>query len=130
MQAELALDVGVSRTGTCPMRNLARLAAAAAALVAATPVLAQSEVPSMAVSYVGLDLSNPEGRATFERRIARATKRVCAPQGGHELAAMIRERRCVAESRKRSGTEVAALFEKHGRVQVAQAGTPDAAAAR
>lgn len=110
--------------------TLSRLVAAAAALVVAAPVFAQSEVPSMAVSHAGLNLSTPEGRATFERKIARATNRVCAPQGGRELAAMMRERRCVADSRKRSGTVVAALFKKHDRVQMAQAGASDAAPAR
>lgn len=110
--------------------TLPRLVVAAAALVAAAPVFAQSEVPSMAVSYAGLDLSTPEGRAKFERKIARATKRVCALQSNRELATMMRERRCIAESRKRSGTQVATLFEKHDRVQMAQVGANDAAAAR
>lgn len=110
--------------------TLPRLIAAAAALVVAAPVLAQSEVPSMAVSHAGLNLASSEGRAEFDRRIARATKRVCAIQSSRELATVMRERKCLAESRKRSGEEVAALYAKHDRVRLAQAGARDAAPAR
>lgn len=110
--------------------TLPRLAAIAAALVAAAPVLAQAEVPSMTVSSAGLDLSDPKGRTAFERRITHATKRVCGVRNDRELATITRERRCMADSRERSGKEVAALFARHKGVRLAQAGTVDAGAGR
>lgn len=106
--------------------TLPRLVALAAALVAAAPVLAQAEIPSMTVSSAGLDLSDPKGRTAFERRITHATKRVCGVRNDRDLASLTRERRCMADSRERSGKHVAALFARHKGVEMAQAGAAPA----
>lgn len=48
-------------------------AAAAGALLAAQPAIAQSQ----AVTYADLDLSTPQGQKKLEQRIDRAAKEVC-----------------------------------------------------
>jgi UrcA family protein len=72
--------------------GMAPMAAHAATLVDTTVTAAsapvqhvevdENGVPSLRVSYAGLDLSNAEDRDEMNRRIAHAATRVCAPLRG------------------------------------------------
>lgn len=91
------------------MRILAHALATAAALVAATPVSAQDSFPSITVKSDGLDLASPAGRARMERRIAAAVRTVCEVGRARDLASVLAENRCAAETAARSRQALASL---------------------
>lgn len=100
----------------------------AAALVAAAPVLATSDVRTARVAHADLNLASPEGRAALDRRVTRAINRVCGAGEQRELALMMRERRCVAYLQAETRIDIASI-ERHADTALAQntAGTDVAA---
>lgn len=88
------------------IHNLAR-AAAVAAFVAGTllaPVSATAATfPTATVSYAGLNLASTQGRATLDRRVARAADRVCGVSYDERLMrAQVAARRCAADARDKA----------------------------
>ncbi|WP_343609141.1 UrcA family protein [Novosphingobium sp.] len=80
----LAASLGVVATfaiGMTPM--VAHAATFADSAEAGAPVehveMDENGVPSLRVSYAGLDLSNEQGRKEMDHRLARAATRVCEP---------------------------------------------------
>jgi len=79
--------------------NLARAAAIAAALIAAVPAFAGG-AKSANVSYADLNLASAPGKATFERRIARAADRICGVALEQHLALQQAAKRCAVTARE------------------------------
>lgn len=75
--------------------GMAPMAAHAATIENSADVSAPAEhvevdengVPSLRVSYAGLDMSNAQDRAEMHHRISRAATRVCAPQRENSIEA-------------------------------------------
>ena len=88
--------------------SLVLIAATALALPMA-PALAQSQ--SISVPHADLDLSSPEGRATLDKRIDAAARKVC---GVGELRTGTRlnssaARKCVANVDRQVRSQIAAI---------------------
>jgi UrcA family protein len=79
--------------------NLARAAAIAAALIAAVPAIAGG-AKSVNVSYADLNLASATGKATLERRVARAADRVCGIAYEENLALKEAAKRCAVAARE------------------------------
>ncbi len=96
------------------MRNLITLVAvvASATAFAPTPAIAHQDARSVTVSHADLDLATDVGRATLDRRIGAAARRVCDVEHSRELARWQAERRCVASALDRSGVVSAQLAAK------------------
>lgn len=82
----LAASLGVVATfaiGMTPMVAHAATFSADSAAVSAAPVerveMDDNGVPSLKVSYAGLDLSNEQDRKEMDRRLTHAATRVCEP---------------------------------------------------
>lgn len=94
------------------MRRLLPIAAAAAgALLAAQPAIAESQT----VHYQDLDLSTPAGQKKLESRIDKAAKDIC---GLNDVATgtRIRDRdaeECVARAKQQIEQQLAAVIERH-----------------
>lgn len=76
------------------------LAPIALALAATSPAFANpsEQPPSVTVSHADLDLSNSAGRATLERRLTSAIKRVCGEHPAPTpLYEQVRARKCQGE---------------------------------
>ena len=56
------------------------------------------EIPSVKVSYVDLDLSNPAGAATLYQRIKAAARTVCAPLESTQLKRHLLWRDCYQQA--------------------------------
>lgn len=69
------------------------------ALALALAVPAAAETTSITVPYGDLDLTKAEGRATLERRLGRATLRVCGDRQPRALPLIAAHRRCIADTR-------------------------------
>ena len=80
------------------------LASIALVLTATSPALASAseQPPSVTVSHADLDLANNAGRATLERRVASAIKRVC---GEHPAPTLLYEHRRVRKCRTESSEQ-------------------------
>ena len=63
--------------------------------------VAANDGPGARVSYAGLDLASPAGRAEFERRIDRALDKVCPAAPTRLLAEVQAVRRCRTDARMR-----------------------------
>jgi UrcA family protein len=92
-----------------------RLLTIAAAGLVFTAGAASAEAPvdrkSTTVAYLDLDLGSRAGRATLERRIDQAVKRVCGTRPSpREMTRSSMHRACLAEAREGSRQQVAALF--------------------
>jgi UrcA family protein len=83
---------------------LIRTVLAAAALAAATPVLAQPI--TVTVPHADLDLTREAGRKALEIRVARAAKRVCGPLGTRDLSRVAAHKACLAEARASAQPQV------------------------
>jgi UrcA family protein len=70
-----------------PYSSLADGAEAAVAAPVEHVMVDENGVPSLRVSYAGLDLSNATDRAEMNRRIQHAATRVCAPLRGATIEA-------------------------------------------
>lgn len=75
------------------------LAAMSAAGMIATPATAAEDTVSVVVPYTDLDLSDPAGAATLERRIATAVNVVCEKPAMRDLKAMVAWEECKASAR-------------------------------
>lgn len=95
------------------LKTVMQAAAMAAAVLASTPALAGNELPEdkmpdVRVYYGDLDLSDPAGIATLDRRLAHAVVAACPSDNGvHELALHREVARCHAQKR----AEIAPLRE-------------------
>jgi UrcA family protein len=83
---------------------LIRTVLAAAALAAATPVLAQPV--TVTVPHADLDLTREAGRKALEARVARAAEQVCGPIGARALSHVAAYRACLAEARASAQPQV------------------------
>ncbi|HEX7711665.1 MAG TPA: UrcA family protein [Sphingomonadaceae bacterium] len=85
-------------------------AAAAGALLAAQPAIAES----LAVPYDDLDLSTPQGQKKLEQRIDKAAKQVCGVNSavtGTRLPSP-EAHECVKQAKQEIGRKLAALFDR------------------
>lgn len=87
---------------------------ALAALALAAPAGAQATATrSVSVRYADLDLSQPNGRAMLDRRIASAINQVCFNiDGGRNLQVAVQERRCRRAARASAQQQVAAIADR------------------
>lgn len=81
-----------------------RIVLAAAALAAATPVVAQPV--SVTVPHADLDLTREAGRKALETRVARAAQQVCGPLGSRSLSRLAAHRACIADARASAQPQV------------------------
>lgn len=82
--------------------------AAAAALLAAGPALAwDQDMRTAKVSHADLDLGSAEGRATLDRRIARATENVCGSYAGATVEEQDAIAGCRAKAQRQIATQLA-----------------------
>lgn len=82
-------------------------AAVLAAVAVAAPAFADPAASSVKVSYTGLDLVNPAGRAEFDRRIARAVTQVCNVDNSLEMRAEVQHCRTAAFTSAKAQQQVA-----------------------
>ena len=90
----------------------AALASAAVILTAGQPAVARAqEAPaSVRVSFADLDLRQPSGRTTLERRIHDAINRVCPTPFVGDTRAMSRHRACKEAAASGAQQQVAAIM--------------------
>jgi UrcA family protein len=82
------------------VKSILQAAALAAAVLASSPALAQEKLPDIRVYYGDLDLSDPVGIRTFDRRLNNAVEAVCPSDNGvRELSAVRIIRKCRADKR-------------------------------
>ena len=78
----------------------------------ATASAAETTVPTKAVNYADLNLASAAGRATLDRRIARAVDTVCQPvldNASSSTEGRVAYNKCRAETFARVHSQVAAL---------------------
>jgi len=117
-------------TRNSPIVPLALVAAIAASLVPAAAFAGTEQLPwgrTISVTAVGLDLATADGRSALDARIARAAKRVCAPDDLRDLAAMANRARCEMVAVESASGQRAALFARaETRMQMAAARAKEA----
>ncbi|WP_380876310.1 UrcA family protein [Sphingomonas sp. DBB INV C78] len=96
------------------------LGAIGAILLVTTPSTAsirpvEEQFATARVSYADLNLSTAEGRATLDRRISRAARRVCVMAPDH------RETSCRRHALELARPQVLAAVERAQKIQVASA---------
>ncbi|MDV3456923.1 UrcA family protein [Sphingomonas sp. HF-S4] len=78
------------------------LSALAALATPAPQAVGPQRPPSLQVRHADLDLSRPEGRATLDRRISRAVKKLCADEVTGRHIKSLTGLRCRSESLART----------------------------
>ena len=94
------------------------VAATAATIAFATPAAAQAEERA-AVSYAGLDLSNPADAARFDSRVRAAARKVCGFERSNDMRVHQQNIAC----------QKSAMAQAHADIQVALRGTSGTAVA-
>ena len=102
------------------MLKLISTALAGAAMLAATPALAQDS--TMSVSTAGINLASDTGRAELDKRLLKAANKLCdtGSAGGHMQLKFVTCRDDVLASAKGQVSELAAR-NADGRIQLARA---------
>jgi len=85
--------------------SFAKFAAAAAALVVASPLAAEARELSRTVSYTDLDLRNDRDAQVLHARIVEAAKQVCTNNGVPGVAGAQLRRACLEETIDRAVAE-------------------------
>jgi len=93
------------------MTNTLTIAAAALVAVLAVPASAKS----IAVPYGDLDLSAAEGRATLDKRITAAARKVCPTIDGLELRAQMAAKACYRVALASAQPQLAAATARRSR---------------
>lgn len=94
------------------MKAIVAMASAAALLASAS----QAEIPpserihQVTVSYADLDLGQAAGRATLERRIATAVRRICPRAAPANLREMQIRRECSQEAWAGARSQLVAIY--------------------
>ncbi len=70
---------------------------------------ADTETVAIEVATADLNMSTPEGVATFERRIAGALRRVCPRPDTNNLVEARYQQRCLAQARAAMSAQVASI---------------------
>ena len=88
-------------------------AVAAAVALGVFPLVAQAadDLPTVRVSFADLDLSKAAGRATLERRVDRAVKRLCEAPSPINAVAMHRYRSCREVAWSGARVQLAAIYD-------------------
>jgi UrcA family protein len=81
-------------------------AAAALAMLAATPAFAQPI--SVAVDYSDLNVGSVKGQQTLQRRIANAARQSCNVGGSRDIGTLTREKQCLKVAIKSAERQLAA----------------------
>ncbi|MEO0590428.1 MAG: UrcA family protein [Pseudomonadota bacterium] len=103
------------------MLKISAMAAFALALAAAAPASAQTDGEAViVVPYADLNLSNEEGRAALDRRLARAAREVCGGKPDlRDIRARTAFRECLAATTKRYEAQRLAALEAANAKRVA-----------
>jgi UrcA family protein len=82
--------------------------AAGICIAGATGAAAQPTLPTAKVSYAGLDLSSPTGKAAMQRRIQQVAEQMCGDAKTERLKTVREESaKCIRETIASANTELA-----------------------
>lgn len=98
--------------------NLARAAALAAMLLAAVPAIA-ADARSVQVSHADLNLATAAGKAMFDRRVVRASHRVCGVANESLMRLRTAALRCAANAREAARPAIETAYRNAGNRQLA-----------